>query len=380
MRAAFLTAAETFEIREIPQPTPGPHEVLLRVDAVGLCGTDFHIYSGEANYNFGPDGTPIPLAQQPQLMGHEYNGTVIATGSEVNDIAKGTRMCVDQGITCVSRHVTETCEYCQTGDSHQCEHYREQGIVGLHGAFAEFITVAARNCVPILSDISAAHAAMVEPIACVLHSTDMMQKASTRYSLTPGDGDLPVRSLLLCGAGPSGLMFVQVLRKVIGYDGQLLVADYDPKKRELATRFGATAFDPRERGIVPMVNEYTDGRRVECLIDATGSGPLFLDIPALIRSQATFVLYGHGHGGVGLEALNNVQFREPHMISPVGASGDCDPEGYPQVYKRALDLLEAGTIEVDDIVTHQFDSLDSIPEAFSGIAREPGYVKGVVTL
>ena len=214
----------------------------------------------------------------------------------------------------------------------------------------------------------------------MLHSADMMGRTNTRYALEARESDRRVRSILVCGAGPAGLLWIQILRRTIGFEGRLIVSEPDQKKRALAADFGAETIDPRATDLVAEVADLTDGRRAEVLIDASGSGPLFEQIPGLVRKQATLLLYGHGHAGVGMELLNQVQWAEPTLLSPVGASGGFDPDGRPTVYRQALRMIEAGSIDVEPLVTHRYDGLDSIPSAFSGDHGQPGYVKGVALL
>ena len=124
----------------------------------------------------------------------------------------------------------------------------------------------------------------------------------------------------------------------------------------------------------------TGGRRAELLIDASGAGGIFALIPGLVRKQSTILLYGHGHAGADLSVLNQVQFLEPTLVSPVGASGGHAADGRPLTYVRALQLLEDGVIDVAPIVTHRYSSLEALPAVFAGAYRHPDFVKGVLTL
>ncbi len=369
MRAAVLAGVGRMEVRDVACGSPGPREILVRVTAVGLCGTDFHIAAGHANYNRDARGRPIPLADEPQILGHEIAGVVEAAGIEVSDLAPGDRVVVDQGRSCVSEARSPLCEYCAGGDSHQCEHYREHGITGLPGGLAEYLTIPAVNAVRVASAVDAAALAMTEPLGCVVHSSDVLSRAPARYARPA--------CILILGAGPGGLLFVQYLRRVLGFDGLLLVSEPNAKKRALAKRFGAETIDPGTDDVVEAVEEKTHGRRAELLIEATGSGPAFAAIPGLIRKQATVLMYGHGHAGVDLSALNPLQFLEPTLLSPVGASGGHDADGRPTTYVRALRLIEQGQMDVASMVTHRYASLDAVVRAFAGEHKAPGYVKGV---
>jgi L-iditol 2-dehydrogenase len=285
---------------------------------------------------------------------------------------------VDQGRTCVSESREPVCEYCHTGDSHQCEHYREHGITGLPGGFAEFVTIPAVNTVALQSSLSADLAALTEPLGCVIHSVDTVARARARYALTDAGATQRARTILVCGGGPAGLLFVQYLRSVLKFDGVLLLSEPNAAKRALGERWGAIPIDPSDGDLVEHVRDLTDGRGIELLIEASGVGEIFAVIPGLIRKQATVLLYGHGHAGVDMSVLNQVQFREPTLVSPAGASGGHDARGRPVTYQRALRLIESGTIDVAPLVTHRYDSLDAVPAAFRGDASLPGYIKGVV--
>jgi L-iditol 2-dehydrogenase len=381
MRAGVLCGVERVEVRDVPLPRAGPHDVIVRVSAVGLCGTDAHIFAGHANYNTDEYGQPIPFEVDPQILGHEISGVVEEVGRQVKDLAIGDRVVIDQGLNCVSLRQEFLCEYCGTGDSHQCEFYAEHGITGLPGGLAEFIGVPAVNAVSIRSDLSAAEAAMAEPLGCVIHASDAAMRAQARYHLNGNSGGRQVESILVCGSGPAGLMFVQYIRRVLGYDGLLLVSEPNVDKRSLSIKFGADhEIDPGDRDAVEAVHEYTSGKGVDYLIEASGAGRVLAFIPGLIRKQATVLLYGHGHAGVDLSVLNNLMFREPTLVTPVGASGGFEPDGRPSAYLRALNLIEQKQIDVAPLITHRYTSLESVQTALGSDIYTPGYIKGVVTL
>jgi L-iditol 2-dehydrogenase len=103
-------------------------------------------------------------------------------------------------------------------------------------------------------------------------------------------------------------------------------------------------------------------------------------MPGLLRKQATIVLYGHGHHGVDLGVLNNVQFLEPTFIAPIGASGGFDSDGRPLTYRRSLKLIEAGRINVSKFITHRYASLEAVPQGFAQDRFGADYIKGVAVL
>ncbi|HET6893368.1 MAG TPA: alcohol dehydrogenase catalytic domain-containing protein [Pyrinomonadaceae bacterium] len=381
MKASVLCDVGRLEVRDVPQPDISPYDVLVRVSAVGICGTDSHIFAGHANYNTDAQGRPIPLNVEPQILGHEINGYVVEKGSEVKDLEIGDHVVIDQGLNCVSSRRSPLCEYCRTGDSHQCEFYREHGITGLPGGLAEFIAVPAVNAVRVRSRLDPAAAALVEPLGCITHSSETVARARARYAINADSPDRRVRNVLICGAGPAGLLFTQYLRQVLKYDGQLLISAPSEWKRNFAKNLGADdVVDSSDPDLPQVVKEKTEGRGVEYLIEASGAGAVIASIPGLIRKQATVLLYGHGHAGVDLSVLNNVMFREPTLVTPVGASGGFESDGRPSCYARSLSLIEDKTIDVAPIITHRYTSLGAVQGALETDMRTPRYLKGVVTL
>jgi len=381
MKASVLCDIHRLEVRDVPRPVISPYEVLIRVSAVGLCGTDVHIFAGHANYNTNEYGQAIPLALQPQILGHEITGVIEEVGSAVTDLREGDRVVVDQGLNCVSRRREILCEYCRTENSHQCEFYREHGITGLPGGLAEFIAVPAVNAVKITESLEAAIAALVEPLGCIIHSSDMVAKTRARHEVKADNAGRRVRSVLICGAGPAGLLFTQYLRNVLGYEGFLLVSDPNARKRQLAKQLGAdVAIDPVGADLVEVVHEHTGGKGVEYLIEASGSGEVFRSMPGLICKQATVLLYGHGHAGTDLSVLSSILFKEPVLVSSVGASGGFEKDGRPSVYTRALSLIEQNRINIAPLITHRYTTFADVEQALSSDIHSQDYVKGVVVL
>jgi L-iditol 2-dehydrogenase len=226
-------------------------------------------------------------------------------------------------------------------------------------------------------------AAVSEPLGCVIHSSDAVARAQGRFAIGAAatSAERRVRHVLICGAGPSGLLHLQYLRRVLGYDGLLMVSEPNEMKRGLAAKFGAdVVMDPSGGDLGAAVREHTEGGGVEYLIEASGQGQAFGAISSVIRKQATVLLYGHGHAGFELSLLNNVMFKEPTLVTPVGASGGFEKDGRPTTYARALRLIERGEISVGPFITHRFGSLGDVQWALAGGMNAADYVKGVVAL
>jgi threonine dehydrogenase-like Zn-dependent dehydrogenase len=251
----------------------------------------------------------------------------------------------------------------------------------LPGGLAEYIAVPAVNTVKVNSTLAFAQAALVEPLGCIIHSSNTAARARARYVLNADAPDSRVRCVLICGAGPAGLLFTQYLRSVIGYTGSLIVSDPNEIKRRLAKTLGADeTIDPVDSDIVELVRDYTGGKGVQYLIEASGSGKIFGLMPGLVCKQATVLLYGHGHVGNDLSLLNNVLFKEPTLVASVGASGGFEHDGRPSVYTNALNLIEQGKIRVEPLITNQYGSFDDIERALTTDMNSSDYIKGVVAL
>ncbi|MEH1807077.1 zinc-dependent alcohol dehydrogenase [Nostoc sp.] len=224
MQALVLSNIKQLTLCQIPYPKTEDRSVLIKVSAVGICGTDFHIFSGMANYNTNKQGLPIAFLEQPQVLGHEIVGVVVEIGKSVRDLRIGDRVVIDQGLNCWSQQQT-LCEYCACEDSHQCQYYREHGITGLAGGFAEYISIPAVNAICIKSSLDDVEAALTEPLGCIIHALSRVTKTRTRYGLSSLDSWQKAKSVLICGAGPAGLLFIQYLRNVKKYEGLLLVSE-----------------------------------------------------------------------------------------------------------------------------------------------------------
>lgn len=377
MKAAVLEDVEKMVVRTVPDPAVPPREVAIRVRAVGVCGTDLHLYRGHGNYNMDPKGRLIPLTEQPQILGHEFAGEVVEVGRDVQDLTPGDRVLADQGRNCHSRGRSPVCAYCASGDSHQCESYAEHGITGLPGALAEYIVMPAVNCLRLPESLPTEQGAQVEPLGCVLHASDRAERAAGRYAFGGPD---PIRNVLICGGGPAGLLFLQYLRNVKLFDGLILVSDLREKNLELVRELGGTPVNVARQDIRDAVEQLTHGERVHYLIESCGNSIIFEQIPRLLRKQGTILLYGHGHKGRDIGLLGNVLFLEPTLAVPIGASGGFDPDGRPTTYRRALELVSSGKVRVEPFVTHRYAALEEIHRAFDHDFQQADYIKGVLKL
>lgn len=377
MKAAVLEDVQKLVVQHIPDPELAHQEVMIQVQAVGVCGTDLHLFRGHGNYNLDARGRVVPLTEQPQILGHEFSGKIIDAGRLVTDLEIGDRVLCDQGMNCFSQDRWPLCAYCASGDSHQCEHYREHGITGLQGALAEFIAMPAVNCLRLPDDLPTELGALVEPLGCVVHSSERAERADGRFSL---EGPLRIQNVLICGAGPAGLLFLQYLRNVKGFEGLILISDVRENNLNLAREFGGTPINVANEDLPDAVRHATHGQRIDYLVESCGNSIIFEQMPSLLRKQGTVLLYGHGHKGRDIGLWGNILYLEPTLVASVGASGGFEPDGRPSTYRRALELVGSGKIKVQPFVTHRYQALEEIHQAFERDFDRPEYIKGLLKL
>jgi L-iditol 2-dehydrogenase len=373
MKAVQLEAARKLVLRDIPEPALSAREVMIQVRAVGLCGTDYHIFRGDGNYNFDAQGRQVPLTVQPQVLGHEFSGEIVAAGREVADLKPGDRVLCDQGRNCWSQGRQPLCRYCASGDSHQCLFYGEHGITGLQGALADFIAMPAVNCLRLPDDMATDQGALVEPFGCILHSSAWAERARSRFTF---DGEERIESVLICGAGPAGLLFLQYLRNVKNFDGLILISDLREKNLSLAEKFGGTTINVSKQDVRQTVQGVAPGGRVQYIIDACGNAQVFADIPGILAKQGTVMFYASGHNGRDTGLLDPIFFLEPTIVAGIGASGGFDSDGRPKTYRRALELVHSGKVQVLPFLTHRYHALDQVQGAFENDFHKEDYIKG----
>src|SRR5271169_4891954 len=213
MKALLLSRYKHLEIADLPEPAPGPDQILVRVAACGICGSDVHGYDGSS-------GRRIP----PIVMGHEAAGTVTVLGANVAQFSKGDRVTFDSTVSC------GTCDYCLRLETNLCDHRKVLGVscadYSCAGAFAEYVAVPQHIVHRLPESLSFSEAAMLEAVSVALHAV----------SLSPIHSG---QTALVLGAGMIGLLTMQALR--VAGCSRVFVADVDPSRLKLATDLGASA-------------------------------------------------------------------------------------------------------------------------------------------
>ncbi|TFB74989.1 2-deoxy-scyllo-inosamine dehydrogenase [Cryobacterium glaciale] len=337
MKAIVYDEPGKFELRDVPIPVPGAHDVLIRVLVAGVCGTDLHLHHGE----FGPT--------YPLIPGHEIAGEVVELGSAVNSLRVGDRVTFDNTAAC--GHCTE----CRRARPAFCEFILAQGV-NAPGGFAEFVLASANRCF-VVNDLDPEVAVFAEPTACVVHGLDVL-------ALQPGS------RVLMFGAGPTGLVLAQLLAR--SGAGSLTVAAPTQAKLDIAQERGAD-----QTVLVDRANPHATSARLrdlagpgfDVVIDASGSLSALEQAIPLTRVGGTVFVYGMAAEAAQWAVPPYDIFRRELTIKGSFAQQFS--------FDRALTALRGGRVRTEGMITHRF-TLEEYAEALEAVA-DSSCIKAVIT-
>ena len=341
MKALLLSEYGRLEMVEVPMPRPGPDDVLIRVEACGICGSDVHGYDGGS-------GRRIP----PIVMGHEAAGTIAACGTRAAGPAEGDRVTFDSTIYC------GVCDYCRKGEMNLCERREVLGVSTPEyrraGAFAEYVVVPTRVVHPLPANVPFAEAAMIEPIAVAVHAVSLAD-------IPPGV------TALVVGAGMIGLLVLQALREA--HCAQIIVTDIDDTRLALAAKLGATStINAKTSDAVAEILKRTSGAGVDVALEAVGSTPTIKSAIESVRKGGTVVLIGNVAPSVEIP-LQMVVSRQIRLQGSAASAGE---------YPKCIDMLSRGVVDVKPLIS-VVAPLAEGPRWFDRLhAREPNLMKVVL--
>ena len=329
MQTLYYPAWDTLEIAEQPVPKIAADEVLLKVSACGICGSEL-----EGFKNRSPRRTP------PRVMGHEFCGTVVETGTEVDGIARNSRVVSNSVATCGD------CKPCQRGNTHLCE--RRQ-IFGMHrdGAFAQYIAVPASCLIDWPESLPAQAACLAEPLANGVHVANLVQH-------------LQPQKIVVIGVGPIGLMCQQTAQALL--DAQVLATDFIDARLRVAQRLGASAaVNGTSENLAEAVVEWTDGEGADVVIDAAGSAASKNASLEIARPGGAAVWIGLHENEMTLPTYD-ITLPEKVVFGSYAATLD--------ELKKAVQLMASEQVEVQSWV--QIFALSQGVEAFQRMLAAQG--------
>lgn len=341
MRALLLQDYLHLELADLPVPQPGPDDVLVRVRACGICGSDVHGFDGSS-------GRRIP----PLVMGHEAAGIISEVGSNVSRFKNGDRVTFDSTVFCGS------CFYCRGGHVNLCDRRQVLGVscgeYRRHGAFAEYVAVPQQTVYPLPDSIEFKHAAFIEAISVALHAI--------RRQPIPSEA-----TVVVVGSGMIGLLILQALRAT--GSNRIVAVDIDDSKLKLARQMGADVqLNSKSSDVVSCVQEYTQGRGADLAIEAVGLTEPIETAVNCVRKGGTVIAVGNLAPTIELP-LQSVVTRELKFLGSCGSAGE---------YPEAIQLLGEGKIRVDPLIS----AVAPLPEGPSWFRRlynnEPNLIKVIL--
>ena len=314
MKALLLTAPSTLAIVDFPTPAIADDEVLVRIHACGICGSDFH----------GWDGT-TGRRQAPLIMGHEAAGEIVATGPRVEKWHAGDRVTFDSTIYC------GVCHFCCQGQINLCENRRVVGVSPTeykqHGAFAEFVAVPSRILYRLPDTLPFDQAAMIEPVSIAVHAVQRITIAATD-------------TVVVVGSGMIGLLIVQALRWAGAK--RIVAVDLAENRLTLARRLGAThTFNPSTSDVAAEVARLTEGLGADAAFEVVGLTPTVNLAIAVLKRSGSCVLVGNLSPKTQDFPLQAVVTKE------ITVTGTCSSAGE---YPLCLDLIARGVIDVKPMI------------------------------
>jgi threonine 3-dehydrogenase len=323
------------ELTEVPVPTPGEGEVLVRVHAASICGTDLHIY----DWNEWADGR---IARVPMTFGHEVAGAVEAIGPEVHHLPVGSFVAAETHIGCGQ------CSTCRTGREHICERLRILGV-DTDGAFAEYLILPARNAWPVGTGIDPDVASIMEPFGNAVHATFG----------TGGGEDIATNPVAVLGCGPIGLFAVGVVRSLGAW--KVIAVEPNEHRRAMAGSMGADLLvDPTSEDPVAVVMAATNGQGAEVVLEMSGNARAIDQGTRMLARGGRMSLLGLPDGAVTLDLNDQVIFKEARLQGITGRE-------MFRTWQQTTTLLSTGRVDVSSVITHRF-ALERYEEAFATTA------------
>lgn len=335
MKALRIHGREDIRFEEVPDPLPGPGEVLARVRAVGLCRTDIEVYE-QRLYHYS-----VGVARLPVTPGHEWAGVVAALGEGVSGLAVG------DPITCETALGCGNCQLCLAGHGNICQERIEVGIINYDGAMAEYV-VAPRRTTHLIGDLSYEAGAMVEPTAVAVYAVRTAR-------VTPAD------RVLVLGAGPIGQLLAQVAR---AYGAQqVAIAARTESKLALARSLGADAsINTRQEDLAAASRELTSGHGFDVVLEAAGAPELLQQCLLAAAVRGRIVVTGSFVGALASVDPDLVVCKELTIAGTVGGEA---------CYNEAIALLCAGRVRCEPLVSARYP-LSEAPAVFAAMTRGAG--------
>ena len=316
MTGAYFLGNQQIEIRQLPEMEPGEGQVLLKVCACGVCGTDVHIYEG---------GKGSAEVKPPVILGHEFSGFIEKIGPGVEGLKVGQLVTVDPNIYCGK------CLPCRQGQKQMCHHMGAVGV-NMDGGFADYCLAPYAQCVVVPENTDPELAAMAEPLACCLHGID-------RAGIRPGE------NVLVIGGGTIGQIMLQLAR--LAGAAKVVLSEPVAKRRELAVELGAdAAIDPLNENLNERLYEIFGSEGADVVIECVGNPRTSAQAIDAAARCGRILLFGVPHPEAILQTKMHPIFQKELTI--MGSFVN------PDTQSRAVALLASGQLKIKPLITHRY--------------------------
>jgi L-iditol 2-dehydrogenase len=321
------------ELRDIPEPEPGPGQVAIEVAAAGICGTDLHIYKDEFGSN------------PPVVLGHETAGVVAAAGQGVDPALTGKRVTTETYF-----YTCGTCQFCRGGFENLCLTRKSIGS-HVNGAFTRYLVVPAHRLHVLPDGIDLEAGALTEPLACVVHNVQINR--------TVNAGDIAV----VAGPGAIGLLAAQVV-KAAGATVVVLGTNRDANRLQLAGKLGADyTLNIEQDSPAELIGDITpNGLGADVVYECSGAGPAATQLLGLVRRQGIYAQMGIFGGPIRVD-FDQVVYKELSVFGTFAS--------LPESWTRALQLMASGAVQTKPLITHRF-SVTAWRQAFDLFEEQAG--------
>lgn len=343
-RGAFMNELDHMYLKDIPVPEIRPDQVLIKIEYVGICGSDVHYFHD------GRCGTFVK-GEGEFMLGHECAGTIVKVGKEVKNLTEGDRVCVEPGITCGK------CEFCKSGHYNLCPDVEFLATPPIQGCYERYLAFQADLCFKLPENVSSRAGCLIEPLATGMYAAEL-------GAITVGD------TVVILGCGCIGLMTLMSC-KARGAS-QIIACDLEDIRLDKAKELGADyVLNGKSTDVLAEISRITNGRGPDVVFETAGSKFTIAQTPYIVRRGGLIVL-------VGMSAEEEITYNFGQIMAKEARIKSLFR--YVNMFPKTIAAVASGLIPVEKVATHEF-TLDEIQSAFdASIYDKSNVVKAIIKI
>ncbi|MGN1141052.1 MAG: NAD(P)-dependent alcohol dehydrogenase [Oliverpabstia sp.] len=343
-RGAFMDKLDHMYLKDIPVPEVKPDQVLIKIEYVGICGSDVHYFHD------GRCGTFV-LGDGEFMLGHECAGTIVKVGEEVKNLVEGDRVCVEPGITCGK------CEFCKSGHYNLCPDVEFLATPPVQGCYERYLAFPADLCFKLPDNVSSRAGCLIEPLATGMYAAELGEVTVGNTVVILGSGCIGLMTMMSCKARGAS---------------QIIVCDLENIRLEKAKELGADyVINGREQDVLAEISRLTHGRGPDVVFETAGSKVTIAQTAHIVRRGGLIVL-------VGMSAEEEITYNFGQIMAKEARIKSLFR--YVNMFPKTIATVASGLIPVEKVATHEF-TLDQIQEAFeASIYDKSNVVKAIIRI